>query len=48
VMAEFTPLPGSKLGELTANWDIILGRTAEEFQEGPIKGFGPPQQRRRG
>lgn len=47
VLAEFTPLPGSKLGELQANWDIVLGRTAEEFQEGPIKGFGPPQQRRR-
>jgi len=47
VMADFTPLRGSKLGELTANWDIVLGRTAEEFQEGPIKGFGPPQNRRR-
>jgi protocatechuate 3,4-dioxygenase beta subunit len=47
VMADFTPLQGSKLGELTANWDIVLGRTAEEFQDGPIKGFGPPQNRRR-
>ena len=47
VMANFTPLPGSRLGELTAQWDIVLGRTAEEFQDGPIKGFGPPEPRRR-
>ena len=47
LMVDFAPLPGSKLGELTANWDVVLGRTAEEFQEGPIKGFGPPEQRRR-
>ena len=47
VMTEFRPLAGSKLGELTANWDIVLGRTAEEFQEGPVKGFGRPQNGRR-
>jgi protocatechuate 3,4-dioxygenase beta subunit len=48
VLADFTPLPGSKLGELSATWDIVLGRTVEEFQDGPIKGFGrPPQNRRR-
>jgi protocatechuate 3,4-dioxygenase beta subunit len=47
VLADFRPLPGSKLGELTANWDIVLGRTVEEFQDGPIKGFGRPQNRRR-
>jgi protocatechuate 3,4-dioxygenase beta subunit len=43
VMVDFTPLPGSKLNELAANWDIVLGRTAEEFIDGPVKGFGPPQ-----
>ena len=48
VLADFRPLPGSKLGELTANWDVVLGVTAEEFQEGPIKGFAPSQNRRRG
>jgi hypothetical protein len=25
----FDPLPGSKVGELAANFDIVLGRTPE-------------------
>lgn len=28
--AEFTPIKGSKIGELAANFDIILGRTPDE------------------
>jgi hypothetical protein len=35
------------MGELTANWEIVLGRTAEEFQDGPVKGCGRPQNGRR-
>ena len=38
VLADFNPLPGSKLGELTANFDIVLGRTAEELEEGSLRG----------
>lgn len=29
VLVDFAPLPGSKLGELTANFDIVLGMTPE-------------------
>jgi protocatechuate 3,4-dioxygenase beta subunit len=38
VLADFTPLPGSKLGELAANFDIVLGRTAEELEDGTLRG----------
>jgi protocatechuate 3,4-dioxygenase beta subunit len=38
ILVDFSPLPGSKLGELNANWDIVLGETAEELEE--IKGIG--------
>jgi protocatechuate 3,4-dioxygenase beta subunit len=34
LMAEFKPLKGSKTGELTANFDIILGRTPDERSTG--------------
>ncbi len=30
VLTEFKPLPESKLGELTASWDIVLGVTAAD------------------
>jgi protocatechuate 3,4-dioxygenase, beta subunit len=30
IMADFKPLPGSKIGELTARFDIVLGRTPDE------------------
>ena len=30
LMAEFKPIPGSKIGELAAHFDIILGRTPDE------------------
>ena len=30
VDVQFRPLPGSRIGELTANFDIVLGRTPEE------------------
>jgi protocatechuate 3,4-dioxygenase beta subunit len=29
-MTDFKPIPGSKLGELAAKFDIILGRTPDE------------------
>ena len=28
--AEFKPIPGSKIGELAANFDIVLGRTPDD------------------
>lgn len=30
IMADFKPLPGSKIGEFTARFDIVLGRTPDE------------------
>jgi protocatechuate 3,4-dioxygenase beta subunit len=45
LMVEYRPLPGSTLGELTANFDIRLGHTAQELEDGNIGGIGkaPPQ-----
>ena len=42
VCANFKPLEGSKIGELTANFDIVLGRTVEELEDGS---FGGPMGR---
>jgi protocatechuate 3,4-dioxygenase beta subunit len=30
LVTEFSPLPGSKAGELTAKWDVVLGVTPED------------------
>jgi protocatechuate 3,4-dioxygenase beta subunit len=45
LLVEYRPLPGSVLGELTANFDITLGRTPEELEDGSIGGIGkaPPR-----
>jgi protocatechuate 3,4-dioxygenase beta subunit len=40
LLVEYKPLPGSTLGELTANFDIRLGRTAQELGDGTIGGIG--------
>ncbi len=42
VSAEFTPLEGSEIGELTANFEIVMGLTPEE----PGAGGGRPPMRR--
>jgi protocatechuate 3,4-dioxygenase, beta subunit len=34
VLTDFKPLAGSKLGELTAGFDIVMGRTAAEIENG--------------
>jgi protocatechuate 3,4-dioxygenase beta subunit len=38
VLTDFKPIPGSKLGELAANFDIVLGRTAQELEDGTLGG----------
>ena len=38
VMADFTPLADSKIGELVANFDLILGKTPHEDEDGKIRG----------
>ena len=41
VTADFTPIKGSKFGELLANFDIVLGRTATEPEAADaLKGVG--------
>jgi protocatechuate 3,4-dioxygenase beta subunit len=44
VMADFKPLPGSKLGELVADFNVILGQTLEEGEDGQLRGgIGRPK-----
>lgn len=38
VVVDFRPLEGSKLGELTAECDLVLGRTPAENEEGKFPG----------
>lgn len=41
-IADFVPMPGSRAGELTAKFDIVLGRTAMEGDDGVMRGgIGP-------
>ena len=42
LMVEYHPLPGSTIGELTANFDIVLGQTPEEREDGTLGGIGEP------
>ena len=52
ILVDFKALPGSKLGELSANVDIVLGKTFNELQpsskdslKGTAKGIGMPRRR---
>ena len=38
VLVDFTPIAGSKIGELSANLDIVLGKTLEELEDGKLGG----------
>ncbi len=43
ILVDFDPLPGSKIGELTARFDIALGRTVEALDDGALGwGLGRP------
>lgn len=43
VMVAFQPIPGSKLNESRADWDIVVGRTAQEMEDGTLGiGLGRP------
>ena len=48
LLVDFKPLPGSKLGELGASFDIVLGRTVNELEVGPLRGVAPSTRRRQG
>jgi protocatechuate 3,4-dioxygenase beta subunit len=47
ILVDFKPLPGSQIGELTANFDIVLGHTLEEFEDGQLSGVARPVYQRR-
>lgn len=48
ILVDFTPLAGSKLGELVAEFDIVLGHTLEEGDDGKLHGgIGKPLRMRR-
>ncbi len=38
VLTDFKPIPGSKLGELSANFDVIFNRTVQEGDDGKLAG----------
>jgi protocatechuate 3,4-dioxygenase, beta subunit len=40
LLVDYRPLPGSTLGELTATFDIRIGGTAAELDDGRIGGIG--------
>jgi protocatechuate 3,4-dioxygenase beta subunit len=43
IVADFQPVAGSKLKEYAANWDIVVGRTAQELEDGTLGiGLGKP------
>jgi protocatechuate 3,4-dioxygenase beta subunit len=47
VMVDFKPIAGSKLKEYTANWDVVIGRTAAEMEDGTLGiGLGKPDRPR--
>lgn len=48
VMGDFKPLKGSKIGELTVNFDIVLGKTAFEGDDGKLRGGIGPSELSRG
>jgi len=45
ILVDFKPLRESKIGELTANFDIVIGRTFDELAEGAIHGAIGPSER---
>lgn len=47
VMTDFAPLADSRIGELAANWDIVLGVTPQDPDEAVQGSYGPPERMRR-
>jgi protocatechuate 3,4-dioxygenase beta subunit len=44
VITEFRPIPDSPLGEVAARWDVVLGKTALEGDDGVTRGaIGKPE-----
>lgn len=45
ILVDFTPMPNSKIDELAANFDIVLGKTIQELDDGTLGGLGRRQNR---
>ena len=45
LLVDFKPIEGSKIKALDAEFNILLDHTAEEMDDGTIRGLGAPQQR---
>jgi protocatechuate 3,4-dioxygenase, beta subunit len=44
ILVDFKPIAGSKIGELAANFDIVMGYTAAELENGSLQGgIGKPE-----
>jgi protocatechuate 3,4-dioxygenase beta subunit len=46
LLVDFKPLAASKIGELAANFNVILNSTAQELEDGQLRGVGAPANRR--
>jgi protocatechuate 3,4-dioxygenase beta subunit len=38
LLVTFNPIPGSRIGELAATFDLVLGKTLEELEDGTLGG----------
>ncbi len=38
LLVAFNPIKGSGIGELAANFDLVLGKTLEELEDGTLGG----------
>lgn len=45
VTADFAPISGSAIGELSAKFDLVLGSTPVEDEQGRLRGIGPSEWR---
>ena len=48
LLVGFNPIQGSRIGELEANFDIVLGRTVQELDDGTLGGGLAKPDRARG
>jgi protocatechuate 3,4-dioxygenase beta subunit len=43
LLVNFKPMAGSRIGELSASFNVVLGKTASEGEDGQPRGVGAPQ-----
>ena len=47
ILVDYTPVAGSKIGELSANIDLVLGKTVQELEDGKLGGVAVSEVQRR-